>query len=848
MHLNTKSIFMAEQNTIEVKFLEFSERNDSYHLVPNQETWAQEDYFIFSNWETLFVCDDYVHTKRLLGKNAKHSQLHIIDQRGCDQSEQYCRFNAWRTQQDKPPRAVILLIVDSNFSRDAVSEIFNAHKDKFVEIEAKIEEAKVAAEAEAKRHAADLEEIKATYQKTSLEREAADAKREAHLEELKKELEKKTEMLAMRAMQQKAVPVRQEEAAAGLEKPLAMQQKAAPERPKATEKLQLNQPQTSPISASEEDLSKNMNAAFEKYFPVLDEKIAPIGNDAPTAPNIFAEDLSKKENDELTIDPLRPQEMLSKTAEIADEFSFYLYYPFRVRGSNENVIQYGGPEFWFTDTALDMATIKPKIYPDGKSFCFCYDLDASNEQTPTFKSEEQLPSTTEETITIWYIDRTQNSKAVECQLEWIIEERDKWGDQWINKNNPTPIVSLHYAIVVGQGAFKEFKAKWDATAYEFKVEDVVEAKSRKDLESTETDNIISTANTSAEPIITASQGIIHPTKKLESGAVIPEIKHPYTRSQHDSILEVLEDNTLQTTTQAQSQSLEIKPIPSTKNCNQTIPSTELSLRSTNLTEESADSPFDLQTICLGTQSRELLNKIVDLAASLAYPIICPAEMKEDALITVYYVDATDQENEQRQKDWIRQNGTRTAKCDDYALICGTGPINTFREKLNEVIQPPRATEKVQLNQSQTPPISASEALKLIALFIGLIASCILLGFFIGGFANAWDGIDLFLEAIKLGTDWGIGVLCASFVVSFVATLIAGKIRLFSDALSNSEPNQLIDGDNKQHHTVLMTDNSKNNSLTTQHDQVWTPGTNPSTEKFNNIDQETGLPRPIVTQK
>lgn len=70
MHLNTKSIFMAEQNTIEVKFLEFSERNDSYHLVPNQETWAQEDYFIFSNWETLFVCDDYVHTKRLLGKGA----------------------------------------------------------------------------------------------------------------------------------------------------------------------------------------------------------------------------------------------------------------------------------------------------------------------------------------------------------------------------------------------------------------------------------------------------------------------------------------------------------------------------------------------------------------------------------------------------------------------------------------------------------------------------------------------------------------------------------------------------------------------------------------------------------
>jgi curved DNA-binding protein CbpA len=155
-----------------------------------------------------------------------------------------------------------------------------------------------------------------------------------------------------------------------------------------------------------------------------------------------------------------------------------------------------------------------------------------------------------------------------------------------------------------------------------------------------------------------------------------------------------------------------------------------------------------------------------------------------------------------------------------ATVQLTGPN---KEPKNEAIRSPVAAQNLQQNQSQIlsnqsqlSSISTSEILKLALLFIGLTIGCILLGFFIGGFANAWDGINLFLQAIKLGTSWGVGVLCASFVASLVVTLIAGKTRFFFDE-DNQGPNQLVDGNEK----VRVALASSSTESTTVYNNMWT---------------------------
>jgi alpha-tubulin suppressor-like RCC1 family protein len=81
---------------------------------------------------------------------------------------------------------------------------------------------------------------------------------------------------------------------------------------------------------------------------------------------------------------------------------------------------------------------------------------------------------------------------------------------------------------------------------------------------------------------------------------------------------------------------------------------------------------------------------------------------------------------------------------------------------------------------KNPSFSLSEILQLCLLFIGSFTLCLLLGCFIGGFANVWDSIFLFFKAIALGTGWGLFVLISAFIVSSLVLIWASKTRLFAN--------------------------------------------------------------------
>lgn len=432
------------------------------------------------------------------------------------------------------------------------------------------------------------------------------------------------------------------------------------------------------------------------------------------------------------VGPLNAQDILrfGWPVEMADKFSFYSFYPFRQKDKD---IERGGPQLdtdWMNEIdPLDMVTLKSKVYPEGKNYCFCYDLNL-NATDPSFKKDEksqvQLSSATKDSITIWYIDETQeDSKG---QYDWL---KNKW------LNDHTQPNRRNYAIIVGQGPFNEFKAKWDAT--EPRVQEIVEIKGTNIAES--------------------------PFKEVwdeldKTSSRFKEVTKEYEQFFKDQAEFNKEFNKqLENFNKEGSEKLD--------SINERLEKTFIA------GEEQIRNQIQQNTVTQVT--REI---------SSQPPVVSPISDSQIEQTSTSFIDPQQLE--------VRDT------------------------------QQPAAVKAPQLTWPQMPFPSASELLKLTAFFIASIAFCMLIGLFVGGFADAWDGISSFLGAIKLGTGWGIGVSFSSFAVSVIATLLVGAARqFFPDEFG---PSDLSPTNNENNPAKTLTHNNTD-FQNPHHPPVWHPATN-----------------------